>query len=123
VLDPSRFSADPIQKSDAILRVSWVLMGAKTVPYVPKMYSTKEPPKHVWISIRILIKALNWIVLTCLSILSQQDVNVYRSMSVFYRLPTKGYTQGGKFRWGDAEIRNSKVQGIQDLDRFGPRGA
>jgi hypothetical protein len=25
--------------------------------------------------------------------------------------------------WGDAEIRNSKVQGTQGLDRFGPRGA
>jgi hypothetical protein len=40
---------------------------------------------------------------------------------VFYRLPTEGYTRGGKFRHGDAKIRNSKVQGTQDLDRFGPR--
>jgi hypothetical protein len=41
-------------------------------------------------------------------------------VSVFYRLPTEGYTQGGKFRLGDAEIRNSKVQGTQDLVRFEP---
>jgi hypothetical protein len=41
-------------------------------------------------------------------------------LSVFYRLPTEGYTQDGKFRWG--EIRNSKVQGTQDLDSFRPRG-
>jgi hypothetical protein len=25
-------------------------MGAETVPYVPKMYSAKDPSKHVWIS-------------------------------------------------------------------------
>jgi hypothetical protein len=45
------------------------------------------------------------------------------TLSVFYRLPTEGYTQGGKFRLGDTEIRNSKVQGIRDLDRFGSRCA
>jgi hypothetical protein len=44
-------------------------------------------------------------------------------LSVFYQLPTQGYTRGGKFRLGDAEIRNSKVQGTQGLDRFGPRCA
>jgi hypothetical protein len=44
-------------------------------------------------------------------------------LSVFYWLPTEGYTRGGKFRLGDAEIRNSKVQGTQGLDRFGPRCA
>jgi hypothetical protein len=44
-------------------------------------------------------------------------------LSVFYRLLTEGYTQEGKFRLGDTEIRNSKVQGTQDLDRFGPRCA
>jgi hypothetical protein len=27
------------------------------------------------------------------------------------------------FGWGDAEIRNSKVQGTQDLNSFGPHGA
>jgi hypothetical protein len=32
-----------------------------------------------------------------------------RQLSVFYRLPTEGYTLGGKFRLGDAEIRNLKV--------------
>jgi hypothetical protein len=58
VLDPSRFSADPIQKSDAILRVSRVLMGDETMPYVPKMCSAKEPPEHVWISICILLLKL-----------------------------------------------------------------
>jgi hypothetical protein len=46
-----------------------------------------------------------------------------RQLLVFYRLPTEGYTQGGRFRLGDAEIRNSKVQGTQGLDRFGPRCA
>jgi hypothetical protein len=56
---------------------------------------------------------------------SQYDGVEYREegVLVFYRLPTEGYAQGGKFRLGDAEIRNSKVQGTQDVDRFGPRGA
>jgi hypothetical protein len=44
-------------------------------------------------------------------------------VSVFYCLPTEGYTRGGKFRCGDAEIKNSKMQGTQDLDRFGLQGA
>jgi hypothetical protein len=44
-------------------------------------------------------------------------------LSVFYWLHTEGYTRGGKFRLGDAEIRNSKVQGTQGLDRFRPRCA
>jgi hypothetical protein len=39
-------------------------------------------------------------------------------LSVFYQLPTEGYTWGGKFMLGDTEIRNSKVQGTQGLDRF-----
>jgi hypothetical protein len=47
----------------------------------------------------------------------------FSTMSVFYRLPTEGYTRGGKFRLGDTEIRNSKVQGTQGLDRFGLRCA
>jgi hypothetical protein len=46
-----------------------------------------------------------------------------RQLSVFYRLPTEGYTRGGKFRLGGTEIRNSKVQETQGLDRFGPRCA
>jgi hypothetical protein len=52
-LDPSRFFAEPIQRSDAVVRASRVLMGAKIVPYVPKMYSAKDPPKHE--SMRILV--------------------------------------------------------------------
>jgi hypothetical protein len=44
-------------------------------------------------------------------------------VSLFYWLPTEGYIQDGKFRLGDVEIRNSKVQETQDLDRFGPRCA
>jgi hypothetical protein len=46
-----------------------------------------------------------------------------RQLSVFYQLPTEGYTRGGKFGLGGAEIRNSKVQGTQGLDRFRPRCA
>jgi hypothetical protein len=53
VLDHSRFSVELIQQSDAVDRVSWALMGTEIVPYVSKMYSTKDPPKHV--SIHILL--------------------------------------------------------------------
>jgi hypothetical protein len=58
VLEPSQFSTNPILKSDAILRVSRVLMGAEIVTYVPKMYFAKEPPKHVSIRICILLLKL-----------------------------------------------------------------
>jgi hypothetical protein len=50
-LRPFSIFCRPIQKFDAILRVSRVLMGAETVPYLPKMYSAKEPPKQVCICI------------------------------------------------------------------------
>jgi hypothetical protein len=49
---------------------------------------------------------------------------VQRSLSVFNRLPTEGYTQGGKFwvrrrRYQELEgARNTRL-----LDRFGPHGA
>jgi hypothetical protein len=32
----------------------WVLMGAETVPYVPSLYSVKNPSKQVGVSSRIL---------------------------------------------------------------------
>jgi hypothetical protein len=44
-LDPSRFSAERIEKGEALLRVSRVLMGTETVPYVPSLYSAKNHPK------------------------------------------------------------------------------
>jgi hypothetical protein len=53
VLDPSWFFAEPIQRSEAIVLVSRVVIGTETVPYVPKMYSSKDPPTHV--NIRILL--------------------------------------------------------------------
>jgi hypothetical protein len=37
--------------------------------------------------------------------------------------PPKGIPTVVSFGWGDAEIRNSKVQGTQNLDRFGPQDA
>jgi hypothetical protein len=35
LLDPSQFFTERIEKNEAVLRVSRVLMGAETVPYVP----------------------------------------------------------------------------------------
>jgi hypothetical protein len=47
ISDPSRFSEEHIEKGEALLRVGRVLMGAETVPYVPSLYSVKNPPKKV----------------------------------------------------------------------------
>jgi hypothetical protein len=55
--DPSRFSAEHIEKCEAVLRVSRVLMGSKTVPYVRSLYSAKNPPKQVGVSIRIILSS------------------------------------------------------------------
>jgi hypothetical protein len=44
-------------------------------------------------------------------------------VSVFNRLPTEGYTQGGKFWVRRRRDQELEVQGTQDLDRFGPHGA
>ncbi|RLM64990.1 hypothetical protein C2845_PM16G04080 [Panicum miliaceum] len=55
ISDPSQFSVERIEKGEALLRVSRVLMGAEIIPYVPSLYSVKNPPK-------------------------QDDVNLYRSM-------------------------------------------
>ncbi|RLN16654.1 hypothetical protein C2845_PM02G16120 [Panicum miliaceum] len=44
---PSRFSAERIEKGEALLQVSRVLMGVETVPYVPSLYSMKNPIKQV----------------------------------------------------------------------------
>jgi hypothetical protein len=45
ISDPSRFSIERIEKGEALLRVSRVLTGAETVPYVPSPYAAKNPPK------------------------------------------------------------------------------
>jgi hypothetical protein len=47
-----------------------------------------------------------------------------RQLSVFNRLPTEGYTQGGKFwvrRRRDQELEGARNTRL--LDRFGPHGA
>jgi hypothetical protein len=41
--DPSLFSTECIEKNEAVLRVSQVLMCVETVPYVPSLYSAKNP--------------------------------------------------------------------------------
>jgi hypothetical protein len=76
----------------------------------------------------VAIRHLEWIdvdeeVLQIHPMITTISPYLARQLSVFYRLPTEGYTRGGKFRLGDAEIRKSKVQGTQGLDRFGPRCA
>jgi hypothetical protein len=85
VLDPSHFSAEYIEKGEALLRVSRVLMGAETVPYVSSLYTAKNPPKQVGISSRIILSSTSGVlcynlVLTYLEIRLQDDINVYQSM-------------------------------------------
>jgi hypothetical protein len=55
VLDPSRFSTKHIEKGEALLRVSRVLIGDETFPHVPSLYSSKNPPKQVGVSSRIFM--------------------------------------------------------------------
>jgi hypothetical protein len=57
ISNPSRFSVHCIEKGEALLRVSWVLMGAETVPYVPSLYSVKNPPKQVGVSSCIILSS------------------------------------------------------------------
>jgi hypothetical protein len=45
ISDPSRFSVERIEKGEVLLRVSRVLMSAEAIPYVPSLYSAKNPPK------------------------------------------------------------------------------
>jgi hypothetical protein len=49
-------------------------MGAQTIPYVPSLYSAKNPPKQVGVSSRIILLSIG--------ILLQDDTNVYRSMAL-----------------------------------------
>jgi hypothetical protein len=55
VSDPSPFSAERIKKGEALLRVSRVLMGDETVPYMRSLYSAKNPPEQVGVSGRIVL--------------------------------------------------------------------
>jgi hypothetical protein len=57
ISDPSRFSTERNEKGDALLRVSRVLMGAETVPYVPSLYLAKNPPKQVGVSSHIILSS------------------------------------------------------------------
>jgi hypothetical protein len=45
---------------------------------------------------------------------------VTSSVGVLSPSPSKDTPEGVSCRWGVTEIRNSKVQGTQSLDRFGP---
>jgi hypothetical protein len=57
ISDLSQFPAECIEKGEALLRVSRVLMGMETVPYVPSLESTKNPPKQVRVSSRIILSS------------------------------------------------------------------
>jgi hypothetical protein len=57
VSDPSQFSVERIEKGEALLRVSRVLIGAETIPYVLSLYSAKNFPKQVGVSSRIILSS------------------------------------------------------------------
>jgi hypothetical protein len=50
--DPSRMCAEDLPDEVALQRVQRVLMDVDTVPYVPTLFSARNPPKPV--SIRLL---------------------------------------------------------------------
>jgi hypothetical protein len=50
--DPSRMCAEELSDEAALLRVQQVLLDANAVPYIPGLFSVRNPPKPV--SIRLL---------------------------------------------------------------------
>jgi hypothetical protein len=50
--DPSRMCAEELSDEAALLRVQQVLLDVDAVPYVPELFSARNPPKPV--SIRLL---------------------------------------------------------------------
>jgi hypothetical protein len=63
--DPSRMCAEELSDEAALLRVQRVLLDVDAVPYMPELFSTRNPPKPV--SIRLLFvedelcsAAANW---------------------------------------------------------------
>jgi hypothetical protein len=50
--DPSRMCAEELSDEVALLRVKWVLLDVKTIPYIPGLFSARSPPRPV--SIRLL---------------------------------------------------------------------
>jgi hypothetical protein len=54
LLDQSRFTAERNNQDEAVMRVSRVLLNANIVPYLPKLFSVKNPPKQVRVSSHLL---------------------------------------------------------------------
>jgi hypothetical protein len=50
--DPSRMCAEELPDEAMLQRVQWVLLDVDAVPYVPTLFSARNPPKPV--SIRLL---------------------------------------------------------------------
>jgi hypothetical protein len=55
--DPSRMCAEELSDEAALQRVQRVLLDVDAMPYVPKLFSTRNPPKPV--SIRLLFVEIN----------------------------------------------------------------
>jgi hypothetical protein len=51
--DPSRMCAEELPDEDALQQVQRVLLDVDAVPYVPTLFSARNPPKPV--SIRLLL--------------------------------------------------------------------
>jgi hypothetical protein len=53
--DPSRMCAEELTDEAALIRVKRVLLDVNIVPYVPRLFSARNPPKLV--SIQLLLRA------------------------------------------------------------------
>jgi hypothetical protein len=53
--DPSRMCAEELTDEAALIRVKRVLLDVNAIPYVPGLFSARNPPKLV--SIRLLLRA------------------------------------------------------------------
>jgi hypothetical protein len=88
----------------------------------PSVMQTHEPKTNVvpWEGTDLE----NWKVAIKLAGGSSTRTPTWRaSCRCFTGCPPRDIPKVVSFGWGDAEIRNSKVQGTRSLDRFGPLGA
>jgi hypothetical protein len=55
--DPSHMCAEELSDEATLQRVQWVLLDVDAMPHVPKLFSTRNPPKPV--SSRLLFVEIN----------------------------------------------------------------
>jgi hypothetical protein len=76
-VDPSRMCAEELSNEVALQRVQRVLLDVDAMPYVPKLFSARNPPKPV--SIRLLLLKMKSVPAPLTENLLQGHTELYRS--------------------------------------------